>query len=585
MCLRKLFCIIAGMICLFTAGNLSAATPSGSLPVLYISTENGAPITSKENYLSGTYYLDPCGVEGVEAIGSASEPLPLQIRGRGNYTWIGFEKKPYRLKLDSKAALLGMKKSKHFALMAHADDNLGFMRNATGMELSRRLGLKWTPTAEPLEVVLNGDYIGLYFLTETIRVDKDRVNITEQADNETDPSKISGGWLLEIDNYDTDPHVSIQENGTSERIVFTYKSPEVLSNEQETYLRNQVQSLDDAIYAKDKQSTEWENLIDIDQLARYYIVQEILDDCESFHGSCYLYRDLGDGEKWTFGPVWDFGNSFLRGNKSKFIYDKPAFHQTWIGEIAKYPAFQNKVREVWEEFATDGSEGLYDWIDGQIARISAAAAADGERWPQYSNADMQQRGGSFRRMMTNSLEWLGSQWGAKVPLPLPTIYLRGTFNGWGLTHPFTKQSDGSYVINNLNIERGESCKFKIGDENWSAVNLGGDASRTLEIGKVYNLVEVGSNIDLPRDISNATMIVNPSEKTLLITDPAGVGVINAEKTYTLSGNTLTANSAVEVYNISGIKVWSGTGTTQLQPAIYVIRSASGRIDKLYVTGR
>ena len=56
----------------------------------------------------------------------------LQIRGRGNYTWDWFEKKPYRIKLDKKAPLLGFNKSKHFVLLAHADDNLGFLRETDG---------------------------------------------------------------------------------------------------------------------------------------------------------------------------------------------------------------------------------------------------------------------------------------------------------------------------------------------------------------------------------------------------------------------------------------------------------------------
>lgn len=576
------YSILKGLLISIVSVMSAYAAPSGSLPVLYINTENNAPIISKEEYVRGSYYLDPCGVANVEAIGSLEEPLPLQIRGRGNYTWIGFEKKPYRLKLDSKASLLGMKKSKHFALLAHADDNLGFMRNASGLELSRRMGLAWTPTAEPVEVVLNGDYIGLYFLTETIRVDKDRVNIVEQADNETDPEKITGGWLVEIDNYDTDPHVRIQENGGAERIIFTYKTPEVLSSQQEAYLLSQVEAMDKAIYNSDKSSTAWEDLIDIDQLARYYVVQEILDDCESFHGSCYLYRDLGEGEKWNFGPVWDFGNALLRGDKSKFIYDSPTFHQTWIGEIAKYPAFQEKVKEVWAQFAASGSDGFYDWIDSEVSRISEAAAADGVRWPQYSNGDMANRVANFKRKIANSINWLGKQWGAYIDPQLPPIYLRGTFNNWALSHPFIKHSDGSYSIDNLDIEANESCEFKIASEDWGTVDLGATPDVDLELGKVYTLTERGKNIKLPRSIRQATMVLNPVEKTLLVTDASGVDAVITERNFTIADCTLTATEHIDVYNISGTKVWSGVGATTLLPSIYIVRTSDGRAEKINV---
>ena len=233
-----------------------AVSPSGSLPVLHINTTGSVPIVSKEYYLNATYYIDALGLDGYKSVGSAEEPLTTQIKGRGNWTWTGFDKKPYRLKLDSKQPLLGMKKSKHFGLLAHADDDMGFLRNTVGFELSKRLGLAWTPEQRPVEVVLNGDYIGLYFLTELIRVDSDRVDVVEQADGETAPESITGGWLVEIDNYDDPAQIKIKENkGSGEVMRFTYKTPEVLSDEQEKYLINLVTKVDEAIYAADKSST------------------------------------------------------------------------------------------------------------------------------------------------------------------------------------------------------------------------------------------------------------------------------------------------------------------------------------------
>ena len=154
---------------------------SGTLPVMFIETENNEPITSTETYINASYRLDNMGIDDIEPIATADSMFAMQIRGRGNYTWRDFEKKPYRIKLDKKAALLGMNKSKHFALLAHADDNMAFLRNTIGFELSRRIGLAYTPAQQPVEVVLNGDYIGLYFLTETIRVANDRVNISRSA--------------------------------------------------------------------------------------------------------------------------------------------------------------------------------------------------------------------------------------------------------------------------------------------------------------------------------------------------------------------------------------------------------------------
>jgi hypothetical protein len=396
---------------LFACIVLNAATYSGTLPVLYIQTENKAPITSKDYYLNATYYLDAIGLEGYESIGSASAPLTMEIKGRGNYSWTGFDKKPYRIKLADKQPLLGMKKSKHFALLAHADDSndrKGFMRNAVGFELSRMIGMTYTPDARPLEVVLNGDYIGLYFLTEHIRVDKDRVNIVEQEDEETDNEKITGGWLVEIDNYDDDPHITIKEGGKTTMWI-TYKTPEVLSPQQEQYLTEQMKLIDNLVYS-DKNSEELWNYLDMDALAKFYIVQELTDNYESFHGSCYLHKELGENEKWYFGPVWDFGSSFNR-DKSQYMYQGDVWHNHWIPEICKFPAFMNRVKEIWNEFYNGDYNNIYNFIDTHENLIAQAAVKDKERWSQYHGS---QTIGTYIERTTNVLrknaEWLNEQW-------------------------------------------------------------------------------------------------------------------------------------------------------------------------------
>lgn len=389
-----------------------ATTYSETLPVMFINTANGTAITSKENYIDATYYLDNMGDESVESFGSEDNQLPLEIRGRGNYTWTGFDKKPYRIKLGAKTALLGMKKSKHFALLAHADDQLGFLRNEVGFELSRRMGLAWTPSTRPVEVVLNGEYIGLYFLTETIRVDKDRVNIVEQEDNETDTNAITGGWLMEIDNYEEDPQVRIKE-GNGAVIRFTYKTPEELSTAQENYLKAQVNAMDDAIYATNKNSTEWEQLIDMETLARFYVVQEIMDNTESFHGSCYMHKDLGADTKWQFGPVWDFGCTYY-SSRQEFIYENPPYGQTWIEEIAKFPRFQSKVQEIWQWFKGNKYEGLDDYITEFIDKISVASQYNYKKWSKYGNGNIADAKNNFNNKLTSRINWLVKQWGDGV---------------------------------------------------------------------------------------------------------------------------------------------------------------------------
>jgi hypothetical protein len=386
-----------------------ATSYSGTLPVMFINTENSQPITSKEEYVFAYYYIDNMGNEEFENVGSEDAPQPLEIRGRGNYTWSDFDKKPYRLKLDAKTSLLGMKRNKHWALMANADDYLGGLRNTVGYELSRRLGLAWTPSQQPVEVVLNGDYIGLYMLTETVRVEPDRVNVTQQADYETSPFVVSGGWLVEIDNYQEEEQVRTVE-GNGQNIFSTYKSPEHLSDEQRTYLTGLINATNAAIYVNDKSDNSWENYIDPDTLACFYIVQELLDDTESFHGSCFWHKENGNNTKIMFGPVWDFGNAYHR-TPNRFIYDRPAFNQTWIGEIAKFPHFQEIVLKHWNRFVLFHYDEIDGFIDDFIDQIQQAAMSDAARWPQYGNSDIINDRETFKSYFHNKYQWLASQWG------------------------------------------------------------------------------------------------------------------------------------------------------------------------------
>lgn len=396
-------------------------TYSGTLPVLYINTEDHRNIDSKEEYLHAEWWLDAMGIEGYESFGSANEPLGMEIKGRGNYTW-SLNKKPFRIKLNEKRPLMGMKNNRHFCLLAHADDQYAKLKNTIGFELSRRIGLAYTPAQEPVEVVLNGQYIGLYFLTEKIRIDKNRVNIEEQEDEETNPALITGGWLLEIDNYKNENTIIVKElNGGNEwydKIWFTTHSPEVLSVQQRQYIKQFLETVNAAIYNPCKINNEWEQYIDIDSLACFYIIGEIMDNVEHFAGSCYMYKHRGDSTKLIFGPVWDFGISYLRNiyypdltDYNYFIYQQQTvFHNHWIKEIAMYPHFQFVVRKHWREFYDSGFNGLDldKFINDHVNQIRQAWYCDAKRW---SGVNIDREANRYKNYMFTKIAWLNSKWG------------------------------------------------------------------------------------------------------------------------------------------------------------------------------
>lgn len=412
---------------------------SGTLPVLYINVRNDDGSYNNEiidkdlshkEYFTGEYWLDLNGcewmeAEGAESIGSADAPLPIEIKARGNYTRTGFSKKPFKLKLGKKQNMLGLtpEKSKHYTILAHADDNKGYLRNFTGFNLGKRIGLPWTPGQQPIEVIINGDYRGLYFLTESIRIGDGRVPIIELDDNVSDPDLVSGGYLVELDNYDEENQIRMEEKGQApcnkDMLRITFDTPEIYSDLQYRFVKDQFTAINDLI---GENSDKLWSYIDLDNAARYYIVEEIISHTEAYHGSTYMFRDRGAGKKWLFSPLWDCGNGF-NGSTTDFFYNNSPFGNTWIPSLRLNNKFNEKVKETWKWFMTNGYTGLTDDIDAYVSHIAAAAKADRKRWgnqplpnssaatPVADNSDMEHRKSTVLNHISDKINWLKSQFG------------------------------------------------------------------------------------------------------------------------------------------------------------------------------
>ena len=432
---------------------------SGTLPVMYIETENRKPIVSKEEYLKGTYRLDPMGTEGIEALGSENGPLPMQIRGRGHSSWKA-RKKPYKIKLDKKTAILGMPRNKHWALLKPDEGNVA------GYELSRILGLRWAPSLRPVEVVLNGDYIGLYFLTETIRIDENRVDIYEQQDQETDPVLLKGGWLVEVDNYRDDCQITIPENSRWDMNV-RYHSPENLSSAQLQWLTNEFKAMNTAIYSSDKTSTAWEEFIDVESMARFFILQEVMDNPDGFHGSFYLHKDLSDNAKWIAGPVWDL--SCYHREKTDYTFRMKVhygFTPHWIGEIIQYDSFCKTVEKVWREVYPDKLTQIYTHIDEVMLPLEEAWKHNCERWNFDPTETAPFLASRIKKSLERNMEWLNQHLPVSkvsssiAPLsdgtsqPIMVFNLQGIHIGTYSTESEARSAlkKGIYIINDRKVQ-------------------------------------------------------------------------------------------------------------------------------------
>ncbi len=348
---------------------------SGTLPLVIINTENGDSILDKVTNIPATFCIQ-------DLSGTTSEPVAITIRGRGNATWKS-PKKPYKVKFKKSTEILDLPAARDFALIAWnaCYGNIEWLSAICGMEMARILGMKWAPHICPVELILNGNYEGTYFVTETIKIAPERLDIYEQPSCNEDETTIPYGWLVEIDNYNTDNQIVIPEID-NKLLKVTIHSPKYLSDAQRQWITDEFTALNEAIYSKG--AIDWTKKIDLTSLVQYYIIREIMFDTDGFNGSMYLYRDKADNSKWHFGPMWDI--VLATGPKDDYTMNLlPSFSGAhWEPEFMRYEAFQNELIRVWDDFYPTKFNKLQA-IAMEVAQYCEAAdECNYYRWPELS---------------------------------------------------------------------------------------------------------------------------------------------------------------------------------------------------------
>ena len=392
---KCLFALVTIVIAGAFLGKIGAQPmPSGTLPVFYLDTYNGEEIKKPEQYSynHATFRLDTNGREGLNpSSGSIVVSIVTDLSTSNE------QKKSIAFQLDFKADLIGTGKGELYCLLPYTEDRYAFLCHAVGFELSRRMGLAWTPRLVPVELVLNGEYWGIYFLTEQLEVGPNRVNIERLHNVEFEISLhvfdlyyASGGWL--INNSNNAP----------------MDGPKV------DYLNSLYYNLTRRTIPEIPNSDEWEKYIDIDTLACYYIVNELMDNIKAFHYNCWMYKHRGEDKKLLFGPVWDFGTAFTRDQATMdFIYDHVETDlrvEKWMSKIRQSPRFQECLRKHYAEFKEKNGTDLDAFIDDFIDEIEAGVQADLKRWPSLGKPNLRAEAQQFKRVFRAKEAFLDSRW-------------------------------------------------------------------------------------------------------------------------------------------------------------------------------
>lgn len=401
---------------------------SQNIPAMFIETESG----SLDAIHADKSHKEKGKIAVVEDGEVTVDTTLASIKGRGNSTW-SLDKKPYNIKFDKKTNLFGLGKAKKFSLLASRYDP-SFLRNTFIFDLSDEMGLYYSSKSQPVDLYINGEYLGNYLVCESVEVGSSRVDITdledlnEEANPGTDiekaplagdrngssagsikyvdfqgnPEDISGGYLLEFDFLNRyEPEISGFVTKVGQPVVL--KSPEYASKAQVEYISSFWQEFEDALYSETGTNSlgkHYTDYIDLDSFAKMYIIEELSMDVDAGLSSCYFFKDAKSDRIYA-SPVWDFdlalgsydssryGVSLLDSTKwfaaNSYINGKSnptgrAFY-TIFGELFRHDDFIAAVKKAWNENAAPnlGEEKIAE-IKSLASEIAASATMDNYLW-------------------------------------------------------------------------------------------------------------------------------------------------------------------------------------------------------------
>ena len=389
-------------------GDQSHLSRLTNLPTVSIHTLNGAIPFDKETDI--TAQITIIGDEGESLLSESGS-----IRERGNYSR-SFPKKPYRIKFDKKQHVLDAPaKAKKWTLINNYGDKT-LMRNILAFDLSRRMGMPYTPYGRAVDVLLNGEYKGCYQLCDQVNVNKNRVDITEMTPQDVAGSALTGGYFFEIDAYANNERSWFWSSGGN---PVTIKSPDEdsITSVQFNYIKNHF----------NKMESQWRNYLDLSTFLRHFLVGELSGNTDTYW-SVFMYKQRDDDIVYT-GPVWDFDLAFNNddrtypvNSKNDYIYRSGGSctgnMRSFVDRIVVYDASARvRLLEIWDEARQNGltKESLVAYVDQLEAELEQSQTLNFLRWP-IMNTKVHQNPriwGSYsqevqnvRRFISERVDWM-----------------------------------------------------------------------------------------------------------------------------------------------------------------------------------
>ena len=422
---------------LFPLLSLAQNFTDSNLPIVIIETDGGVSIPDEpkvlgtmkiiwhqdgsRNYLSDANnpdFLNYNGRIGIEVRGSSSQML---------------QKKPYGLETlqnddvtNNNVSILGMPKENDWVLNSLAFDQTG-MRDFLSYELSEKLG-QYAPRRVYCEVMINGNYKGLYFFTEKIKADDGRVNIEKMDETCNSYSEVTGGYITKADkNTGNDPiawqmqgYGSGWWGGSSTDFIHHYPKPSDITSTQNNYIKSVFISLADKAGSHNTSITNGiPSVIDVSTFVDFMMIAEFSSNVDVYTYSTFFHKDRRG--KLRAGPVWDYNLAYGHdefGNRSR--YDVWQFNNEdnngpkFWKDLFDTDEFRCLFAKRWFELTSADNPLDYNEICNRMDEIDAwiteAVARDNQRWNKMTQHTSEVQ--SMKTWIQQRINWLNNNIGS-----------------------------------------------------------------------------------------------------------------------------------------------------------------------------
>jgi len=334
-------------------------------------------------------YTNFNGEVSIEIRGSTSQQYPKKSYGFTPVDGLGI---PYDY------GFLGLPYDTDWILYAPYPDKT-MMRNKLAYYMAQRMG-HYSSRAKFVEVVRNGQYLGVYELQEKIKRDKYRVDISKLSPYNISGDSLTGGYIIKVDKT-TGSGTEVWYSSYDSDVFFQYHYPKdnIMAPQQKNYINQYVDSFETALISPGFANpiTGYRKYANAASFIDFYLLQELGRTVDGYRSSCFMYKDRDSkGGKLTMGPMWDFNLSYGNANYCD-AYDTIGWQYNfnticsgfsphipfWWNRLLQDPMYQDSARCRWEQCRATflNTDSINHWIDSVATFLNIAQQRNYIKWP------------------------------------------------------------------------------------------------------------------------------------------------------------------------------------------------------------